>query len=319
MIAELLSHLLLTTSVLRIVPVDAASLEWAAGIGEPSTLFAIPPRNHFASLPRAADRIVAPKKVDLDSYGIVTNAKSAIVVDATSGAVLFSKRPDDPRAIGSIAKLMAVYTFLAADPVLNTKVTIIADDYVGGGRVYVRFDDPIYLYDVLKAALVGSDNTATKSLARLSGVSDDEFVVKMNENAVALGMTSSYFADLTGVDVHSVSTARDLTKMLAAAESNPTMAGIMPMSSVTIAQASGYGVTIDATNELLQSYLNSNTYHIVAGKTGFIPQAGYCLATAVEHDGHRIRVVVLGSDTSNERFVDAKGLAGWAYKTFSWK
>lgn len=319
MIAELLSHLLLTSSVLRIVPVDATSLEWAAGVGEASTFFMFPSTNAFATLPRAADRIVAPKKIDLDSYGIVTNARSAIVVDATSGAVLFSKRPDDIRAIGSITKLMAVYTFLQTNPSINNKVTILPDDYVGGGRVYVRFDDPLYIYDVLKAALVGSDNTATESLARLSGMSDEDFVVKMNENAGALGMTSSYFADLTGVDVHSVSTPRDLTKMLAAAELNPTMAGIMPMSTVTIAQASGYSVVIDATNELLQSYLNSDTYHVVAGKTGFIPQAGYCLATAVEHDGHRIRVVVLGSDTKVGRFTDAKGLAGWAYKTFSWK
>lgn len=310
MIAELLSHIIFTSSMLRVIPADAS---------EPVVRLAAAPSLGFATLPRAADRKAGPRKVHVDSYGVVTRAQSAIVVDAASGAVLYSKNANDPRAIGSITKLMAVYTFLQTNPELNSKVTLVYDDYVAGGRVYLRFDDAVYVYDVLKASLIGSDNTATASLARLAGMTDDDFVAKMNVNAAALGMTSTHYADLSGVNASNTSTAFDLTKMLAAAEGNATMGNIMAMDAVTVSQASGYSVDIHATNELLDSFLNTDTYHIVAGKTGYIPQAGYCLATSVEHGKGRVRVVVLGAPTIGSRFVDAKGLAAWAFNTFSWE
>lgn len=319
MIAELLSHILLASSVLRVVPTDAAQFEWQTGVAEPVVRLSSASSAGFATLPRAADRVRAPRKVRVDSYGVVTRAQSAVVVDAASGAVLYGKNPDEPRAIGSITKLMAVYTFLQTNPELSAKVTLVPDDYVAGGRVYLRFDDAVYLYDVLKASLIGSDNTATASLARLAGKSDEDFVATMNANAAALGMTSTHYADLSGVDSGNTSTATDLTKMLAAAEGNTTMANIMAMDAVTVTQASGYSVDIHATNELLDSFLNTDTYHIVAGKTGYIPQAGYCLATSVEHGKGRVRVVVLGAPTITQRFVDAKGLAAWAFSTYSWE
>lgn len=318
MIAELIGHFVLTSALLRIVPVDASAFEVQVGVAEPLVRF-VSSTSGLATLPRAADRRAGPKKIDLDSYGIVTSAQSAIVVDAASGAVLFSKNADEQRAVGSITKLMAVYTFLQTDPQLNAKVTLVPDDFVAGGRVHLRFDDPVYVYDVLKASLVGSDNTATGSLARLSGATDEAFVAQMNENASALGMTSSQFEDLSGVGARNLSTAHDLTKLLAAVEGNATMANIMAMDEVTVTQASGYSVVIEATNALLESFLNTDTYHIVAGKTGYIPQAGYCLATSVEHEGGRVRVVVLGAPTITSRFADAKGLAAWAFKTYSWE
>ncbi len=319
MIAELIGHFILTSSILRVIPTDASAFEVSVGESEPFVRLTAAADEGFATLPRSADRAAGPKKVDVDSYGVVTSAQSAVVVDAASGAVLYSKLPNDPRAIGSITKLMTVYTFLQTDPELDTKVTLVPEDYVAGGRVYLRFDDAVYLYDVLKTSLVGSDNTATAALARLAGMTDEDFVASMNTNAASLGMTSTHFEDLSGVSAYNTSTAYDLTKLLAAAEANVTMANIMVMDDVTVSQASGYAVTVESTNMLLDSFLNADTYHIVAGKTGFIPQAGYCLAMSVVHGKGQVRVVVLGAPTLTSRFVDAKGLAAWAFKTFSWE
>lgn len=318
MIGKVLGQLLLASSVMRILPMDAATLEWQAGVTDtPSDVVSV--RQLFATLPKADDRAKPPSKIDPDSYGVVTTAQSAIVVDAESGVPLFTKRADDVRAIGSITKLISVLVFLDTDPDLTKQVTLVTDDFVDGGRVYLRFDDPVYLADVLKASLVGSDNTATNSFARLSGFTEEEYVAKMNAKAKELGMSSSSFEDLSGVGSGNVSTARDLTKLLAAAEANETMRDIMPISMVTVSQASGYTVTIEATNELLDSFLNYDRYQIVAAKTGYIPQAGYCLASAIEHDGHRIRVVALGSESKAARFYDVKGLAAWTFSVFSWE
>jgi D-alanyl-D-alanine endopeptidase (penicillin-binding protein 7) len=325
MLPNLLSQLLLATSLINLFPVDGAALAWqAASVATDAASYAGPAPINFASswfatLPLAADRLAPPIKIDLDSYGIVTTAASAIVIDDASGAILYSEEPDAVRAIGSITKLMTVLVFLDSNPNLNQRVTIVGNDFVGGGRVYLRFDDAVTMRDVLRASLVGSDNTATSALSRFSNLSPEDFLLAMNKKAADLGMASTHYVDVSGVDSGNVSTARDLTKILSTAASNPIMAGIMKNSQVTVTQASGYSVDIIATDELLTSYLNQGDYQVVAGKTGYIPEAGYCFATLIKHDGHALRVVVLGSTSKTSRFNDAKGLTAWAFKTYSWK
>lgn len=319
MIAKLIGQLLMASSLVQILPVDAAALEWRAGASDAVHEPVNAASSWFGTLPLAADRVIAPRKIDLDSYGIVTTAQSAIVVDATTGAILFSEQPDDIRAIGSITKLMTALVFLETNPDLASRVEVVSEDYVGGGRVYLRFDDVVALRDVLRASVIGSDNTATEALARFSGYSPEDFLARMNAKAAELGMSSTRYVDASGVGAGNVSTARDLAKMLAAAEENTTLAAIMPVRTATVTQASGYSVAIESTDELLGSYLNQGDYRIIAGKTGFIPQAGYCFATTVRHNSHGIRVVILGADSKANRFSDAKGLAAWTFKTYSWE
>lgn len=312
MIVQLLGQLLLASSLVQIIPTDAADLAVRAGASEFAASFTSG-ASRSATLPMAAAR--GPRKVDLDSYGIVTNAASAIVVDAESGNVLFAKRPDEQRAFGSITKLMSVLVFLDTSPDLSHRVTVVADDYVAGGRVYLRFDDPVALRDVLRASLIGSDNTATQALARISGMGVEEFIVAMNAKAQELGMRDTHFVDLTGISGWNVSTARDLARLLAAAEANSVMRDMMQTAEVRVTQGSGYEVTVESTDELLQA---GGDFTVIAGKTGYIPQAGYCLASTVEQGGNRVRIVVLGSPTKSGRFSDVKGLAAWAYATYSW-
>lgn len=317
MIGKMIGELILAAAVLHIMPVDAQSLAFEAGVTE--TPAPITVSRLLRVLPTSADRVIPPRKVDTDSYGILVNARSAIVVDDVSGAVLYEKSPDEVRAIGSITKLVTILTFLSTNPDLEARVTIQSEDYVPGGRVYLRFDDSLALRDVLRASLVGSDNTATAALARFSGLSREDFVTEMHNIARTIGMTSSHFADPSGVGAENLSTARDIATLIAAAEAHPILADIMPQSNVTVRQASGYEVEIASTNGMLETYLAEAPYGVLAGKTGYIPQAGYCLTTVVEYGRGRVRVVVLGADSKNDRVRDAKGLAAWAFKTFAWE
>ncbi len=92
----------------------------------------------------------------------------------------------------------------------------------------------------------------------------------------------------------------------------------MEKSSYTVTQASGFSVNIASTNLLLTSALGANDYEVTGGKTGFIPQAGYCLATTVEYEGNEVVIVVLGAEKIEDRFTDASSLAVWAFDTFVW-
>lgn len=320
MIARVIAQMLLAVTTLRILPVDAANLEWKIGIPTSpdaitSSVFSL---TSSATLPQAQSRILPPKKTDLSSYGVVTDAKSAIVIDPDSGAALFAKNPDDVRSIGSITKLMTALVFLDTHPDLNTWVTLTKDDYVWGGRVYLNFDDGIKLRDVLGASIVGSDNTATKALARLSGLSMDDFLAAMNTKANTLGMTSSAFTEVTGIDSGNVSTARDLQFLLAEAKRSQVLETFMTTPKLSIRHASGIVATVESTDQLFGSVLNTGPYRITGGKTGYIPEAGYCFITTVEHDGNTVFVAVLGADSKEDRFSDAKALAMWAFSTFTW-
>lgn len=320
MISRVIAQMLLSFTVLRIIPIDAANLEWHIGIPTPQTAFASSmfSLTTSATLPQAGDRILPPKKTDLSSYGVVTDARSVFVADVASGAPLFAKDADAIRSIGSITKLMTALVFLDTNPDLNSWVTIQDDDYVGGGRVYVNFDDAMRLQDVLAVSIVSSDNTATKALSRLSGLSSEAFIAAMNAKADSFGMGSSTFTEVTGIDRGNESTARDLMLLLQAAKSSDVLRAYMTMQRVSFSQASGFSVAAESTDILFTSILNSGDYRITGGKTGYIPEAGYCFITTVERDGDEIFLAVLGASSKEDRFADTKALALWAFETFTW-
>ncbi|MFZ2681865.1 MAG: serine hydrolase [Patescibacteria group bacterium] len=320
MLTKALSHLLFAVSVVNFFPVDGAMLELQAGVSTPvEAVMTSLPYGAFPSLPKAESKLIPPPvKVDLGSFGVVTSAQSAVVIDAASGAVLFSKNPNEVRPIGSITKLLTALVFLETEPDLASYVTVTPDDFAGTGRVYVYYDDALTLENVLGASLVGSDNTATLALVRHSGLTKDEFVARMNTKAIELGMLSSRFEDPSGLSVKNVSTVTEVSLLLAAAKAQAEMAQFMTDATLNVPQMSGRVAVIPSTNLLLTSALNSGNYQVTGGKTGYIPQAGYCVTTAIKYEGHEIYVVVLGADGLTSRFDDAMALAGWTFKTFDW-
>jgi D-alanyl-D-alanine endopeptidase (penicillin-binding protein 7) len=316
----MIGQLLVAVSLVQIMPVDASIFEYNAGVGSvEKTIFSEQEliASH-ATLPISDNRDY-PIKVNIDSYGIVTTAQSAIVVDDQSGAVLFEKHPDAIRSIGSVTKLMTAIVFFEQNPDLDKVVTLDQDlDYVGGGRVYMTYNDSVSLRDVLGASIVGSDNTATQSLVRFSGLSQDEFITRMNQKAIELGMPNTSFYDATGVSAYNMSTARELVLLLDSAEGNEIISNLMKSKTYTVKQASGRSVTIENTNGLLSTFMNEYPYKIIGGKTGYLPQAGYVLITTVDNSGNSIHVVVMGSESKDARVSEAKGLAYWAFKTYKW-
>lgn len=320
MLLKVLGQVLIATTLVHIFPTDASVFEYQVGEGalEQTVLSAMEIEAAYAALPEAETRDY-PVKVDLDSHGIVTTAWSALVVDDESGAVLFQKHPDALRSIGSVTKLMAALVFMEQNPDLSQYVALDPDlDYVPGGRVYLGYFNELLLQDVLAASLVGSDNTATQSLIRFSGLTEEDFIARMNEKADELAMVQTEFFDATGLDANNMSTARELVMLLKTAEQNEVIAYYTQQPSVTITQVSGRTVTIDNTNSLLTTFMNEYPYSVSGGKTGYLPQAGYVLATTVENSGNRVHVIVMGAESKDARANEAKGLAYWAFKTFEW-
>jgi len=312
MIFKLFTQVFLASTLLQLFPIDARDLEQATTLSTYS-VFDIPISQNSSTLENT------PVKKDPSRLGIVTTAVSALVMDRKSGAILFEKNRQTPRAIGSITKLMTAYVFLQTNPDLSAKVSLLQTDVRLGGIQHIPTTEEITVHDLLYASLVSSDNSATSSLVRISGMSEGDFVAKMNETAAMIGMQQTQFVDATGLSSKNTSVVTDLARLLDSAAKIETIRDATQQSNHVVSSLSGKIFLLESTDDLLGSFMNKDPYKIISAKTGFLPEAGYCLATLFSRNGKdEILVIVLGSDSDAGRFQDVKSLAAWVYDAYEW-
>jgi D-alanyl-D-alanine carboxypeptidase len=249
---------------------------------------------------------VVPESVTLDTP---VNAKEYAVMDAETGEMLFSQNPDEVHSIASMTKLMTVMVAHEAGLDPDQTVALGRGDEVGGGRLRVRYGTKLTVHELVASAIIGSANNAAHAIARATGLSDEEFVARMDAKARALGLPHTSFADPTGIDVPNVSTAREVALMAKAAFNDPWISEFAGLPTYDVQTSAGIH-PIKNTNKLM----TDDSIDVVAGKTGFIYEAGYTLVTRVRREGqHDLIVSVMGCDTANQPFRDARILAEKAW------
>ena len=155
--------------------------------------------------------------------GGVVWARNAIVLDPTTGAVLYEKNSGTSAPCASLTKLMTALVFLEQDPDLSRPVEVTDAELRGGGQTQLRRGERVKLGDLLHMSLMCSDNVATRVLVRESGMPHDDFMARMNRKSVELGLARTRFVESTGLDERNVSTAADMARLLRAAAENETI------------------------------------------------------------------------------------------------
>jgi D-alanyl-D-alanine carboxypeptidase (penicillin-binding protein 5/6) len=227
----------------------------------------------------------------------------AYVVRGAGGVVLAARAPDVPRAPASITKLMTVLVALEharLDDVVTVSPQAAA---VGESSVLLQPGERLTVRDLAIATLVPSANDAATALAvYVGGGSIPRFVELMNAKAQALGLTATHFANPHGLDQPGhVSSARDVTTLLAAALRNPFIRHWSGRASATIAG----GRTLTTTDALL------GRLPIVGAKTGHTNDAGWSQVAAVQKDGVRVTASVLGAASEEQRNGELAALLTW--------
>ncbi len=247
-------------------------------------------------------------RLQLDEHGRlvpVVRAAAAIVYNPDTGEVLWQANGELPRSIASLTKVMTAVVFLETDPDLDQTVTVTRSDLRGASTTYLRAAERVTVNDLLHLMLIGSDNAAARVLARISPWGAGGFVDRMNAKAEELGLESTHFADPSGLRPENVSTAYELSRLIAYAAANEYLAAVMQKPSYTLMTRRG-PVRVENTNKLLGDLA------VRGGKTGFIRQAGYCLATLLQlPQGPQVAVVILGARSSLARFLEARHLFDW--------
>jgi D-alanyl-D-alanine endopeptidase (penicillin-binding protein 7) len=226
-------------------------------------------------------------------------ARNAIVLDPATGEVLYEKNSSRSVPIASLTKLMTAMVFLEQKPDLAREVEVTPAEIAGAGHTQLRRGEHAPLGELLHMSLMCSDNCATRVIALESGLSPADFVARMNQKSVELGLTGARFVEFTGLDERNVATASDVARMLHAAANETLIAEISTTLSYQF-RTERRRHAINNTDRLLYG-----RYEILGGKTGFIIEAGYCFATWVRTEGRDLIAVVLGAPTNATRFADA--------------
>lgn len=256
-----------------------------------------------------AQTVAARYKVDAAGELVPdVRAAAAIIYDPQTGQVLFEENAQAQRSIASITKVMTATVFLADNPDLGQQVTIVASDVRRASTTYLRSGDRLTVEGLLHLLLIASDNAAARALARISPWGEKGFVDRMNDKAAELGLQSTHYADPSGLLSENVSSAYDMARLIARASADPIISSVMQKSEHTV-ETARRPIKIRSTNHLL----GHSDIDVMAGKTGFISKAGYCLATLLRlpQTGHQIAVVVLGARSNNGRFAEAQNLFNW--------
>ena len=256
----------------------------------------------------------APVRINQANIGPILSSRSAVVIDADSRKVLWSKNLHKRYPIASISKLMTVLVFLDTNPDLTSTYTMLPEDMTVGGSVYIDKGETVYVRDLIYSSLIASDNNAANALVRASNIPREDFIARMNDKALEIGMLNSHFIEPTGLEYANISSAQDVALLLEEALRNEVIADAVSRENFTFSAVDGPSHTLSSTNKLLNSYLN-----VVGGKTGFNNEAQYNLVIAVDGEQEqRLLVGVLGSTTLNGRYQEAKILADWALTNYRW-
>jgi len=235
---------------------------------------------------------------------------SAAAMDAESGEMLLEKHANLQMPIASITKVMTAMVTLDANLDLNEKIRFSEQDRVAIDHYFsrIRTGSELPRGEVIRIALMSSENLAAASLARTYPGGSKAFIKAMNAKAAALGMSNTRFVDSSGLSEQNVSTASDLVKLVAAAAKYPTL---REYSTTTVHTANfsrpRYKLAYVNTNPLVRY----ERWPADVSKTGYLDKAGRCLVMKTEVDGRPVVLVMLDSFGKRSPIGDAGRIKRW--------
>lgn len=251
-----------------------------------------------------------------DSLGI--ESPSALLMELSSGKVLYEKDADSKRRPASVTKLMTM--LLAFEKIdsgaIKLEDTITVSEHaasMGGSQVYLEPGEQQTVNDILKCMIVSSANDAAVAMAEFIGGTEPDFVNMMNDKAASLGMTGTHFENACGLEAEGhLMTSRDiaiLSRELLLKHPSVTDYTTIWMDTIThhtVRGDSEFGLA--NTNKFLKKYEGANGL-----KTGYTSVAGFSMSATATRNGTTLIAVVMGSKTKDIRYKDAATLLDYGF------
>ena len=247
---------------------------------------------------------------------IKVGAKAAVLMDASTGEVLYSFNENEKLYPASVTKIMPLLLFMEAldsGKIALTDVVTASPTAAskGGSQIWLKEGEQMTVDELLRATAIASANDACTALGEHIAGSEVGFVKMMNDRAKELGMMNTNFVNCSGLDddtTEHLTTAYDIALMSKELLSHER---IRTYTTVWMDSLRNGETQLVNTNKLVRFY--SGTTGL---KTGTTTKAGYCLSASAERDGLHLIAVVMGADNSTDRFESAKAMLNWGFTNF---
>ncbi len=251
-----------------------------------------------------------------DNLPVGIYAKSAVLIEASSGEVLLEYNADEKLFPASVTKIMTM--LLVAEAIDSNKITL-ADKVTcsanaaskGGSQIWLEEGEAMTVDELMRATAIGSANDAATLLGEYIAGSEQAFIDMMNTRAKELGMVNTCFENATGLDdttdTH-LTTARDIGIMSVELLKHEF---ITDYTTVWMDSLRNGETELVNTNKLVRFYPGTTGL-----KTGTTAKAGCCVSASAKRDGLHLVAVVMGSSTSDERFNSAKAMLNWGFSNY---
>ena len=246
--------------------------------------------------------------------------KSAVLMDAETGTVIYESNAHEPLAPASVTKVMTMLLVMEAidsgkigwDDTVTASETAAAK---GGSQIYLKVGETMTVSDMVKSIAVSSANDCACAMAEHLAGSEAGFVEQMNQRAEELGMKDTNFVNCTGLDdapeaAQHKTSAHDIALM--SRELLKNHPDIKKFTTIWMDTVRDGAFGLANTNKMVRFYSGCTGL-----KTGFTSGAGYCLSAAAERDGMELIAVVMGSATSQERFAACKSMLDYGFANFA--
>ena len=246
--------------------------------------------------------------------------KSALLMDVATGTVLYESNAHAPLAPASVTKVMTMLLIMEAidtgkirwDDMVTASETAAAK---GGSQIYLKVGETMSVADMVKSIAVSSANDCACAMAEHIAGSESAFVDRMNSRAKELGMHDTHFVNCTGLDdddaaKEHLTSAHDIALM--SRELLKNHPDIKKYTTIWMDTVRDGSFGLSNTNKMIRFYTGATGL-----KTGFTSSAGYCLSASAERDGLELIAVVMGCETSQDRFAACKSMLDYGFANFA--
>ena len=253
----------------------------------------------------------------LPEMQVEVKAKAAVLMDADSGKVLMAQNAHEklyPASVTKIMTLLLVTEAIDSGKISLTDMVTVSKEAAekGGSQIWLEVGEQMSVDDLLKASAVASANDACEALAEYVAGSSDAFVRQMNERAQQLGMNDTHFENCTGLDdtvENHVTSAYDVALMSRELLRHQRITGYTTIWMDSLRNGETQLVN---TNKLIRFYEGATGL-----KTGTTSKAGCCVSASAKRGDLHLIAVVLGSDTSDDRFNAARAMLDWGFANYT--
>jgi serine-type D-Ala-D-Ala carboxypeptidase (penicillin-binding protein 5/6) len=248
---------------------------------------------------------------------LAPNAKSAILVEASTGKVLFEKNADEGLPPASMTKIMSMLLIMESIDngtlSLNDEVVISKEaSDMGGSQVFLNEGETYKVSELLKGIAIASGNDAVVAMAEKVAGSTSSFVQMMNDKAQELGLQNTTFINPHGLDAEGhKSSARDMSIIARELLKHEKILEFSSIYEEYLTKNDGTKTWLVNTNKLVRFYNGADGL-----KTGFTQSAGYCLTATAKRNNLRLISVVMGEDTSDLRSADTVKMLNFGFNTY---